>query len=199
MARLILDTSGTYRETFELDAGTNRFGRGENCDFIIDHFSVSTLHCEIILNAQGLLLRDCGSTNGTLVDGQRVQETWLCNGQGIQMGQVKLHVEMLDAPVIIPHIEVDIPQPPVVLKDGGILCRRHPATRATHRCTHCKELLCDVCVHRLRRKGGKVHLFCALCSRDCEPLNAEPVKKQSIMTMIKSTIRIPFTFKKAEK
>jgi len=198
MARLLLDTSGKHKEVFELGPGINRLGRSEECDFRLDHYSVSSIHCEIVLSPQGLLLRDCGSTNGTLLDGQPVKEAWLTTDQVIQIGALKLTVEILDAPVIIPRIEPDIPKPPVVLKDGGVLCRRHPNTRATHRCLHCKELLCDACVHRLRRKGGKLHLFCALCSRDCEPLDAEKTKKKSFLHMFKSTIRLPFNRKKSD-
>ena len=199
MARLLLDTSGKHKEVFELSPGTNRLGRSEECDFRLDHFSVSGVHCELVLSPQGVLLRDCGSTNGTLLDGQPVKEAWLAAGQVIQIGALKMTVEIVDAPVIIPRIEPDIPKPPVVLKDGGVLCRRHPNTRATHRCTHCKELLCDACVHRLRRKGGKLHLFCALCSRDCEPLVDDKPRKKSFMTMFKSTIRLPFIHKKSGK
>jgi len=198
MARLLLDAGGKHLEIFELGAGQNRFGRSDECDFCLDHYSVSGVHCEVVLSPQGLLLRDCGSTNGTMLDGQPVTEAWLTTGQVIQIGALKLTVEMADAPVIIPKIEVEIPKPPVFLEDGGTLCRRHPKARATHRCTHCKELLCDACVHRLRRKGGKLHLFCALCSRDCQPLGDDKPKKKNFLSMFKSTIRIPFTRKKGD-
>jgi predicted component of type VI protein secretion system len=196
MARLLLDTGGKHHEAFELGLGVNRLGRAPDCDFQLDHYSVSGVHCELVLSAQGLLLRDCGATNGTLVDGQPVKEMWLTSGQVIQDGAIKLTVEIADAPVVIPKLEVNIPAPPVVLTDGGTLCRRHPKIRATHRCTHCHELLCDVCVHRLRRKGGELHLFCALCSHHCEPLGPDPGKRRRFLGLLKSTIRIPFTRKK---
>ena len=199
MARLVLDTGGKYREVFELGAGTNRIGRSEQCDFHLDHSSVSGFHCELVLSAQGVLLRDCNSTNGTKVDGRSITEAWLTSGQVIHIGALKLIVEINDASVNIPRIEVNIPKPPVVLEDGSTLCRRHPKSRATHRCTHCKELLCDVCVHRLRRKGGKLHLFCAVCSHDCEPLGDQKQKKKSFLALFKRTIRIPFSRKKGEE
>jgi len=200
MARLLLDTGGKHREVFELSAGVNRFGRSEECDFQLDHSSVSGIHCEMVLSAQGVLLRDCGSTNGTKLDGQPVTEAWLTTGQTVHIGALKLIVEMTDAPVIIPRIEVDIPKPPVVTTDGGVLCRRHPKARVTHHCNHCHEMLCDACVHRLRRRGGKLHLFCALCSHDCEPIGEDKPKKKSFLSTFKSTIRLPFTRKKnAEK
>jgi hypothetical protein len=197
MARLLLDTGGKHREVFELSAGVNRFGRSEECDFCLDHSSVSGIHCEMVLSAQGVLLRDLGSTNGTKLDGQPVtEEVWLTSGQVVHIGALKLTVELTDAPVIIPRIEVDIPKPPVVTNDGGVLCRRHPKSRVTHRCNHCKEMLCDACVHRLRRRGGKLHLFCALCSHDCEPLGDGKPKKKSFLSTFKSTIRLPFSRKK---
>jgi hypothetical protein len=79
-----------------------------------------------------------------------------------------------------------------VLTDGTILCRRHPEARATHRCTHCHELLCDTCVHRLRRKGGKTLKLCALCSHECVPIGPEKRKKKSFLGMLSKTIKLPF-------
>ena len=196
MARLILQTGRRQREAFELGLGVNRIGRGADCDFQLDHFSVSSVHCELELTAQGLKLRDCDSTNGTLLDGQPVKEAWVTSGQIIQVGAIKLEVELADDAVSIPKLEPSIPKPPVVLDDGGVLCRRHPKVRATHRCLHCRELLCDACVNRLRRKGGKLHLFCAVCSHHCEPLGPEKPKRRSFVSVLKGTIRLPSILKK---
>src|SRR5690606_5819134 len=111
--------------------------------FPIIHDTVSARHCEMVLSADGVLLRDCNSTNGTFVNDEPVTEAWLLPGQTMRMGDVEFFVESTDAKISIPEIERPLPAPPVVLPDGSMLCRRHPRSRATHRCTFCSEILCD--------------------------------------------------------
>jgi len=56
---------------------------------ILDN-SVSGKHAELTVEAQGVVLRDLGSTNGTRVGGERVTETRLVNGARIHFGNVEL-------------------------------------------------------------------------------------------------------------
>src|SRR3974390_3129440 len=164
MAKLLIKSEGFNEQVIHLKMGTNRFGRSPKSDFQIDNPTISGLHCEIQLSADGVKVHDCDSTNGTFVDGEPVTTAVLCAGQTLHLGDVEFLVEETAVTISIPQFEVPRPAPPVVLKDGSILCRRHPDAHATHQCTHCKELLCDDCVHRLRRRGGKTLKLCPLCS-----------------------------------
>ena len=56
---------------------------------ILDN-SVSGQHAEIVLDAQGALLKDLGSTNGTKVRGARIVETRLADGDRIHFGGVEM-------------------------------------------------------------------------------------------------------------
>jgi hypothetical protein len=47
-------------------------GRARNCDIVIRHPSVSKLHARFRHEAEGSLLADAGSQNGTFVDGKRL-------------------------------------------------------------------------------------------------------------------------------
>jgi len=47
-------------------------GRQENCDLMLDHKTVSKLHCALVRTDNALLLRDLGSTNGCRINGQRL-------------------------------------------------------------------------------------------------------------------------------
>lgn len=192
MARLLLKTTGVQNEVIELKLGVNRFGRGPQSDFLIDHSTISSRHCEISLRDGGVFLRDCDSTNGTFLNGAPVKEAQLLTGQTLHMGEVEFFVENADVTVAIPKIEVAVPPPPVIRPDGSLNCRRHATTRATHQCTHCLEVLCDVCVTKLRRRGGKTLKLCPLCSHPCAPIGGEKKKKRSFFGLLNKTVKLPF-------
>ena len=73
MARLLIKTEGLKSQTLELRLGVNQIGRSPECDFPIDHPTVSVNHCQIVLSNDGVLIRDGGSTNGTFVNGDPVR------------------------------------------------------------------------------------------------------------------------------
>jgi pSer/pThr/pTyr-binding forkhead associated (FHA) protein len=192
MARLLKKNGTAEPEVLELNLGVNHFGRNPENHFPINHPTVSSLHCDITLTANGVLLYDHNSTNGTFVNGQIVKQAVLEPGQTVRLGDVELFVETTDVHIAIPEIEHPIPAPPVVLKDGGMLCPRHPEAKVTHRCTHCHSVLCDACVTRMRRQGGKTLKLCALCSHPVELIVSEKPKKKSFFAKLTSTIKLPF-------
>ena len=113
MARLQIKTEGFENQTLELRPGVNRVGRSPDCDFPIDHPTVSTMHCELILTTDGVILRDCGSTNGSFLNGDPVkEEVRLMAGQTVTLGDVELFVETTQANVVIPQYERPRPKPP---------------------------------------------------------------------------------------
>jgi pSer/pThr/pTyr-binding forkhead associated (FHA) protein len=198
MARLLKKNVGGPNQVLELNLGVNRFGRDPESDFPVDHPTVSALHCEIVLTAEAVLLRDCNSTNGTFINGQPVKHAVLEAGQTLRLGDVEFFVETVEVKIAIPEFERPCPAPPVVLPDGSMLCPRHPQSRVTHRCTHCHAVLCDACVHRMRRRGGKTLKLCGLCSHACVPLGPEKRKKRSLLSLLNKTIKLPFFGNKDE-
>ncbi len=192
MARLVIKSAGFGGRVIELNLGVNRFGRGPKSDFQIEHPTVSSTHCEVVLSDNEVVVRDCNATNGTFVDGQRITETKLSAGQTLHLGEVELLVETTEVSIAIPKFDVPQAAPPVVLSDGSLICPRHPTALATHQCTHCHEVLCDACLHWLRRRGGKLMKFCPLCSHACVPLGPEKRKKKSFLRLWRTTTRLPF-------
>jgi pSer/pThr/pTyr-binding forkhead associated (FHA) protein len=196
MARLSIKTIGLENSLIELKLGPNRVGRGPDSDFQIVHPTISSLHCELLLSESGVALRDLESTNGTFVDGQRVREAILAAGQIVRLGDVELLVDNTDAKVAIPQfLNTELPAPPVVAKDGGIICSRHPHAHVSYQCTICKEVMCDACVHRLRRKGGKTLLeLCPICSNAVELIGApKKAKKKSLFSRVGETVKMKIT------
>lgn len=192
MARLLKTNGAGEPEVLELNLGVNQFGRDPENHFPVNHPTVSARHAELILTADGVLLRDLDSTNGTFINDALVKQAVLQPGQKLRLGDVEFLIDTTDAYIAIPEIERPLPAPPVVLPDGAMLCQRHTGSKVTHRCTHCHSVLCDACVTRLRRKGGKTLKLCKLCSHPVEMIVAEKPKKKSFLSKLTATIKLPF-------
>ena len=192
MAKLLIKSEGFQGQVLELNLGVNRFGRVQGNDFQIEHPTISAKHCEIVLGDGQVIVRDCGSTNGTFVDGEPIGEARLSAGQILRLGDVELLMETTEVNVAIPKFEMPRPAPPVVLMDGGLVCPRHKHALVTHQCTHCRNVMCDECVHRLRRRGGKLLKLCPLCSHKVEGLGGEKKKKKSLFGLLHKTVKLPF-------
>lgn len=193
MARLLVKTEGLNLNHLELRLGVNHVGRDPQSDFLLNHPTVSTHHCELILSNDGVVLHDCDSTNGSFVNGQPVREIWLEAGNEVKFGDVELFVESTEASISIPKIEREIPKPPVVLPDGALLCPRHPEARATFKCPHCREIMCTGCVRMMRIKGGKPLFLCCVCHQKCERIGGGPArKKKGFFGFLQQTVQLKF-------
>ena len=202
MAKLLVRTAGLGQPVLELRMGVNRVGRGPDCEVPLAHSSISTCHCELSLTSDGVYLRDCDSTNGTFLNGERVTEAWLEAGQILRLGEVELLVESTNVVIAVPEYERGEPLPPapVILEDGRTACPRHTDTAATFRCTFCGDLMCNRCIHVIRIKGGRPHYLCRLCSQPAERLEAEgPRKKKGFLAMLQETVRLTFAGPRSRK
>jgi len=81
------------------DTGLRRFpvlrspfkiGRSQEADHTIYSKEVSSFHAEIIDDGGRYLVRDLGSTNGTFVNGQRVDEQWIKDGDILHFAHEEL-------------------------------------------------------------------------------------------------------------
>ena len=61
-------------------------GRHRSCDVVVDNDTVSGRHCKIIETPKGHVIEDLGSSNGTFVNGKRVETTRLKSGDRITLG-----------------------------------------------------------------------------------------------------------------
>ncbi|MGD8859309.1 MAG: sigma 54-interacting transcriptional regulator [Myxococcales bacterium] len=87
------DQTGTERT---IDGDLFRLGKGHHNDLVLRDSTVSREHCEIVRDSRGYLLRDLGSTNGTLIDGSEIREGYLRAGVVITVGRVELEVRPFD-------------------------------------------------------------------------------------------------------
>ncbi|HEX2974108.1 MAG TPA: FHA domain-containing protein [Tepidisphaeraceae bacterium] len=75
-----------------------RIGRREDCDIRIPLGEVSRKHCRLIMQGDALRLEDLGSSNGTFLNGQRVQESVVQPGDRLQIGPVAFTVQINGVP-----------------------------------------------------------------------------------------------------
>lgn len=81
-------------KTWRIACDSTVIGRDEaHADLVLGDSNVSRRHAELTRNATGWHIADLGSTNGTRVNGMRVSEQDLANGDTITMGLVTLMFE----------------------------------------------------------------------------------------------------------
>jgi len=85
-------TDGHPEKTFRiLPGGVKTLGRATGADFIVDAALVSRVHCRLTALPDGQLeLRDLESTNGTYVNGSRIESARLTSGDRVQIGRLEL-------------------------------------------------------------------------------------------------------------
>jgi HD-GYP domain-containing protein (c-di-GMP phosphodiesterase class II)/pSer/pThr/pTyr-binding forkhead associated (FHA) protein len=155
-----------------------RIGRLAELEVTIDDMSVSRLHAEIYLADEGWLLRDRGSSNGTLLNGTRIGRTPQPVQQGdlIQAGTVLFKVEELALRPVVVRVgqqTVQVEASRSALRNLGLPSEAaanttHPEEPAFHKLLHrahrlahpaqgdkeLKELLAAAVAYFRARRGG---------------------------------------------
>lgn len=65
---------------------TLKIGREPECDLVLDSPQVSRFHAEIFWKGSELMIKDLGSTNGVFINGNRITEGPLHNGDKVLIG-----------------------------------------------------------------------------------------------------------------
>jgi pSer/pThr/pTyr-binding forkhead associated (FHA) protein len=71
-----------------------RVGKSLDNDLVLADETVSRHHVDIVQEGGGFVVRDMGSTNGTIVDGARIREAFLRSGATITIGRVRVQVHL---------------------------------------------------------------------------------------------------------
>jgi serine/threonine-protein kinase len=135
-------------------------------------------HCLLEINPPRCFLRDLGSTNGTFVNGVRVNESFLKHGDRIQGGATVLLVEVLAEPVVDSEtISEDLHTRPVIVQVECVNCGRReqaqaskPDERLTFLCEDCrielKRTPLPVPGYDMVRVLGRGGMGCVMLGRD---------------------------------
>lgn len=82
---VLLKKNGSHK-FFSLPSSVTVIGRRHSCDLCIPLMSVSRRHCQLNYDEGVLKIRDLGSSNGTYLNGKRVDEAVIQAGDSIKIG-----------------------------------------------------------------------------------------------------------------
>lgn len=94
--RYLAVESGDEVVIVALEGAVTRLGRSLSADVHLDDASVSRRHALVVLRGDEVVVLDDRSMNGTLVNGERVREAVLRDGDVIELGAVR--VRFVDVP-----------------------------------------------------------------------------------------------------
>jgi pSer/pThr/pTyr-binding forkhead associated (FHA) protein len=97
-AKLVMFKANGNRKDFSIKAGLTVIGRGEDCDLRVPIMSVSRRHCELANEGEAVKVKDLGSSNGTYINNQRVNEAELSAGDRLVIGPIVFTVQINGQP-----------------------------------------------------------------------------------------------------
>ena len=89
-ANLVMRLKDKAQKVIPVPNEVSVIGRQKNCDFRIPLESISRRHCEVHCDDDGVILRDLGSRNGTILNGAKISnaERVLQPGDEIKIGPI---------------------------------------------------------------------------------------------------------------
>ena len=93
MPKLHIQSGQLEGKVFDLLEERVTVGRALDNTIRMEDGTVSHHHAVFLIDTEGCKLRDLNSTNGTRVNGMRVTETMLNNGDQVRMGSVEMRFE----------------------------------------------------------------------------------------------------------
>jgi pSer/pThr/pTyr-binding forkhead associated (FHA) protein len=89
-AVLIVRGGAQAGDRFTLGDGRIRLGRHPDSEIVLDDITVSRRHASIERTADGYVVTDAGSLNGTYVNQERIDQAVLQHGDELQVGKFRL-------------------------------------------------------------------------------------------------------------
>lgn len=173
MAKIILNPQMPSRKEIDLPMAGLSIGRDPNNDVVIPDALVSRRHARIVYDGREFLFHDCESSNGSLLNGNRVSERKLEDGDILWLGASRLLFREAEAPVegnlakVIQHPSSQKMRCPAcdhAFQAGDVFCRHCGATieaqEAVTRCASCNARVvgpakfCNACGDSLTARSG---------------------------------------------
>ncbi|MCB1198962.1 MAG: diguanylate cyclase [Deltaproteobacteria bacterium] len=87
-ANLVVLAGQDIGRKYDVEGEEMFIGRNEICEIFIDDEDVSRTHAKIAATSEYVYIEDLGSTNGTLINGEKIKRHQLEDGDRIQVGNI---------------------------------------------------------------------------------------------------------------
>ncbi len=113
--------------------GAKTLGRSKECDISLGVAHLSRKHAKLIVTEQGLSVEDLGSSNGTFVNGQKIERAVLRTGDELGFDTLKFRVqgpkENLDSTTVRPVLKVVAESPTLTSHQRPSTSKSNAASR----------------------------------------------------------------------
>jgi pSer/pThr/pTyr-binding forkhead associated (FHA) protein len=89
-ALMVVQRGPNAGSRFLLDKEVTTAGRGPESDIFLDDVTVSRRHATFTREAEGFVVADVGSLNGTYLNRERIEKARVGNGDEVQIGKFRL-------------------------------------------------------------------------------------------------------------
>jgi pSer/pThr/pTyr-binding forkhead associated (FHA) protein len=89
-ALLLVQKGPNAGARYLLNSNVTSVGRNPESDIFLDDVTVSRKHAEFHRHGRNFSVKDCGSLNGTYINGDLADATDLVNGDSVQIGKYRL-------------------------------------------------------------------------------------------------------------
>ena len=86
-AALVVIYGSELGKTYTLNGSSMVIGRSSKCDISVDQESISRNHAKIVNTGKSILILDLGTTNGTYVNDEPIEEYVLRDGDLVKIGR----------------------------------------------------------------------------------------------------------------
>jgi len=186
--KLYFKTGSLAGSKFDIDAEVT-IGRDPSNDISLPDAAVSLVHCQLFSEGRRFYLKDLGSTNGTMVNGNRVISAELQDGDILVIGQNTIRIELPageeDEPAAATTHKDDVRPPEATVADGDFLARTSYPEK--HHALELSGNIFGSVTYFLKRKiadGGMGSVY------EAEQFGAEGfIKKVAIKTILPSYVK----------
>ncbi|MBN2371548.1 MAG: FHA domain-containing protein [Vicinamibacteria bacterium] len=149
MAQIVINPTSASRREISLQHAALAIGRDPSNDLVLTDAMVSRRHAVIEFRGDRFFLRDCSSSNGSLVNGDRITECRLKDGDLIAMGATRILFQAeaeADTVEFKPEAEIG----------GRRFCPQ------CHAVSHAEDQYCRQCGATII-SGPAAKMLCSLC------------------------------------
>lgn len=111
---------------YEISDPEVAIGRSQQCHVVLEDRRSSRKHSLILKKDGKYFIKDLGSANGTLINGDRVDEQELHSGDEIQIGDTKFSFEMVQSDYEVKKQQfISVPQPEIQMAPADLMPASH--------------------------------------------------------------------------